>query len=146
MSLQIEASSASLARARHWVAARALNAGVPDHDLPLLTLLSYEVITNAILHGPTHGLVTIRALRRDGQAGSVPGPRDTQLVAADLGAGLRVVAAVVAGIRRHPHLPMRENACDEKSSPGLAVRALYGAPITRRPLRGRWMPRGVWVE
>lgn len=66
MSLQIEPLTSNLASSRNWVAAQALDRGLSRDHLPLLKLLSSELITNAILHGPARGLVTIRVLRMDG--------------------------------------------------------------------------------
>lgn len=66
MSVQVEALTAHLAGSRNWVAAQALDCGLAPDRLPLLKLLSSELITNAMLHGPADGLVTIRVLRMDG--------------------------------------------------------------------------------
>lgn len=66
MSLQIEPLTAHLASSRNWVAGQALDRGLSRDHLPLLKLLSSELITNAILHGPERGLVTVRVVRMDG--------------------------------------------------------------------------------
>lgn len=68
MSLQFEPLTANLASSRNWVAAQAqaLDRGLSRDHLAVLKLLSSELITNAILHGPARGLVTVRVLRKDG--------------------------------------------------------------------------------
>ena len=66
MSLRLEAHTARLATGRNWVAAQAQTSGVPDDRLPLIKLLSNELITNAVVHGPSHGTVTVRVFRLDG--------------------------------------------------------------------------------
>lgn len=66
MDLQLVASTASIAPGRHWVADQARLAGVDAVHLPLLALLSSELITNAVMHGPRLGTIAVRVRRSGG--------------------------------------------------------------------------------
>lgn len=66
MELRLGAQRQSVARARHWVASHARDDGVPDRLIPLIELLTSELVANAVQHGPADGEVTVRAERADG--------------------------------------------------------------------------------
>lgn len=66
MDLQFVASTASIAPGRRWVAEQARLGGVAVAQLPLLTLLSSELITNAVIHGPRLGMIAVRVRRAGG--------------------------------------------------------------------------------
>ncbi|WP_186816477.1 ATP-binding protein [Cellulomonas aerilata] len=67
MSLHLEARASQIAAARNWVAAQALENGVAGDRIPLLKLLASELVTNAVLHGPANGPLTVRVSTSDGQ-------------------------------------------------------------------------------
>ena len=67
MPLQLEGQTRRVAAGRDWVVAQALDNGVAADRVSVLKLLASELITNAILHGPTNGPVTVRVLASDGQ-------------------------------------------------------------------------------
>lgn len=62
MALQLNARETTIAAARHWVVRQATDAGLKSPLIPVVALLSSELITNALLHGPPRGLVTVRFL------------------------------------------------------------------------------------
>lgn len=67
MDLEFVASTASVAPGRRWVAERARSAGVDAVHVPVLMLLSSELITNAVLHGPRLGMIAVRVRRAGGR-------------------------------------------------------------------------------
>ncbi len=67
MALHFVAGHTSIAAARAWIDTEALLGDLVAIDAPLLQLLSSELITNAVLHGPPSGDVTIRVRDVDGQ-------------------------------------------------------------------------------
>lgn len=67
MSLHLEARVSQIAAGRNWVAGQALENGVAADRIPVLKLLASELITNAIVHGPADGAITVRVSRSDGQ-------------------------------------------------------------------------------
>ncbi|KQY44549.1 ATP-binding protein [Cellulomonas sp. Root137] len=100
MALHFVAGRASIAAARDWIDAEALLGGLVAIDAPLLQLLSSELITNAVQHGPASGDVTIRVRDVDGQvrvevddeSSSPPRLRDVDPAAVG-GHGMRLVDA-----------------------------------------------------
>ncbi|WP_421733895.1 ATP-binding protein [Cellulomonas sp.] len=67
MALHLVAGRSSISTGRDWIATEALLGGLAAIRAPLLKLLSSELITNAVLHGPALGEVTIRVRDVDGQ-------------------------------------------------------------------------------
>jgi len=63
MDLPLVARTADIAPGRNWVVAQATLSGVAATHLPVLKLLSSELITNAVLHGPPLGAIAVRVLR-----------------------------------------------------------------------------------
>lgn len=98
MELRLVARRLAVAEARHWVADRARELGLPERLVPVAELLTSELVANAVVHGPAGGKVTVRAERADGDLrvlvcdGSVDAPvlKDTPPEVPG-GQGLRLV-------------------------------------------------------
>ena len=57
--MELEASTASIRQGRRWVTERAREHGVAEATLPVLELLTSELVTNAVRHGPGSGSITV---------------------------------------------------------------------------------------
>jgi serine/threonine-protein kinase RsbW len=66
MELQVRAQRSAVRVARHWVVDQARREGVPDAVVPLIELLTSEVVANAVIHAPDDAPVTVRTTRLDG--------------------------------------------------------------------------------
>ena len=66
MELRLPAQRSAVRAARHWVVSQARAAGVPAPRVPLIELLTSEVVANAVVHGDAHDLLTVSAERLDG--------------------------------------------------------------------------------
>ncbi|WP_315095603.1 ATP-binding protein [uncultured Cellulomonas sp.] len=100
MALHLVAGRSSIATGRDWIASEAVLGGLAADHAPLLRLLSSELITNAVEHGPRSGDVTIRVRCVDDQIRvevDDEGSNPPQLRAADFaavgGQGMRLVDA-----------------------------------------------------
>lgn len=60
MELRLAARRPSVTQARHWVADRARDGAVPEPLLAVVELLTSELVSNAVLHGPADGVVRVR--------------------------------------------------------------------------------------
>ncbi|QTE30988.1 ATP-binding protein [Pengzhenrongella sicca] len=103
MSLQLTADTKSIAFGRNWVASVAIDSGAPTDRVSVIKLLSGELITNAILHGPPGGAVTVRTFRVeknlrvevDDAGTEVPHLREPELTASG-GRGLLLIDTFTA--------------------------------------------------
>ena len=68
MSFTFMAHPQRIAEARRWVQRAALLAGASPTSLAKIGLLASELVTNAVLHGPTGGSIVVRAGVTDGGA------------------------------------------------------------------------------
>ncbi|NUU17581.1 ATP-binding protein [Cellulomonas humilata] len=100
MALHLAARRSSISTGRDWIATEARLGGLDAVRAPLLKLLSSELITNAVMHGPALGEVTIRVRDVDGQIrvevdDESPSPPQLRAVdpAAVGGHGMRLVDA-----------------------------------------------------
>ena len=62
MDLQLASEVASLAHARRWLTERAVEAGAAESTVALIRLLGSELLSNAMLHAPVDGPVTVRVV------------------------------------------------------------------------------------
>jgi len=67
MELRLEAQRPAVAVARHWVAQCARDEQLPPQLVPVVELLTSELVSNAVLHGPRQGCVTVQAIRQNSQ-------------------------------------------------------------------------------
>lgn len=65
--MRFEADPAWVPRSRHWVSGVAREQGAPEAVQRVVALLTSEVVTNAVKHGPVAGQIEVGA-RRDGDA------------------------------------------------------------------------------
>ncbi|GAA2727392.1 ATP-binding protein [Cellulomonas aerilata] len=61
MSLAISARTELVREGRRWVTAQAVRCGASPAALATITLLSSELVANAVLHGPADGAIVVRA-------------------------------------------------------------------------------------
>ena len=59
MDVDLEACTASVRDGRRWVVARAREHDLPESTLGVLELLTSELVTNAVRHGPTPSTITL---------------------------------------------------------------------------------------
>jgi anti-sigma regulatory factor (Ser/Thr protein kinase) len=67
MELRLAAQRSAVRVARRWVVRCADAAAVPAAVVPVLELLTSELVANAVVHGPSDGVVTVRAEPRGGE-------------------------------------------------------------------------------
>lgn len=108
--LCLPASTSSARTARHWVMNELAAEGVFGAENQIVELLTGELVANAALHGPSHGLIRVRVGRagwvvrvavRDDSA-TVPVVRHPEPTAAS-GRGLELVDSLATawGVERH---------------------------------------------
>lgn len=66
MELRLDARRSSVAEARRWVVERAREESLDDRATQVVELLTSELVTNAMRHGPADGDVVVSAARLDG--------------------------------------------------------------------------------
>lgn len=97
---------------RRWVTQTAVAAGADTDTADVVELLTSELLTNAVQHGPAGGRVTVHVVRRPGALRVTvhdDGPGGPVLREADLegesGRGLHLVHALAAawGVEHHRH-------------------------------------------
>lgn len=64
--LRLEAVAGSVAESRHWVVTRLGALGASEAAAHVAELLTSELVTNAVRHGPTAGVITVRAASEGG--------------------------------------------------------------------------------